>query len=579
MGRVWGYCRFNSAAFAATLFFYGLCYSDKAPNYSFLHDARSAPANAYYDYIIIGGGTAACALAATLSQGARVVVLERGGSPYGNPNVYNVGSFAASLADVSPSSPSQPFVSEDGVYNSRARVLGGGTALNAGFYSRASAEYVAEAGWDPQGVAEAYRWVEGKVVFEPEVKEWQAAVKDGLLEVGVLPDNGFTYEHLYGTKIGGSIFDRSGHRHTAADLLEYADPGRIAVYLHATVQRVLLRTIGNPRPRAYGVVFKDALGVMHGAFLNNGPNNEVIVSAGAMGSPQMLMLSGIGPSDQLKAHGIEVVLEQPMVGQRMADNPMNAIYVPSPRPVEVALLQAVGITRSDSYIEAASGLSFGPISPQAQLAKEAAQPTNLTQEQARATATANASTTFNSSLQSSTMLRGGIILEKVNGPLSSGHLRLLDRDPNTTPSVVFNYFQHPDDLRKCVEGMSTITKLVMSEAFSKFRYPDATVQGLLGLIVAMPVNLRPRRLTAALSLEKFCVDTVLTIWHYHGGCQVGAVVDAEYRVIGVDALRVVDGSTFNSSPGTNPQATVMMLGRYVGERILNERLNGGGGGQ
>ncbi|XP_057950883.1 protein HOTHEAD-like [Malania oleifera] len=210
-------------------------------------------------------------------------------------------------------------------------------------------------------------------------------------------------------------------------------------------------------------------------------------------------------------------------------------------------------------------------------ANKAAQPTNLTREQARATA--NASTTFNSSLHSSTMLRGGIILEKVNGPLSSGHLRLLDRDPNTTPSVVFNYFQHPDDLRKCVEGMSAITKLVMSEAFSKFRYPDATVQGLLALIVTMPVNLRPRHLIAALSLEKFCVDTVLTIWHYHGGCQVGAVVDAEYRVIGVDALRVVDGSTFNSSPGTNPQATVMMLRRYVGERILNERHKGGGGGQ
>jgi hypothetical protein len=52
----------------------------------------------------------------------------------------------------------------------------------------------------------------------------------------------------------------------------------------------------------------------------------------------------------------------------------------------------------------------------------------------------------------------------------------------------------------------------------------------------------------------------MTIWHYHGGCQVGRVVDTEYRVLGVDALRVIDGSTFNASPGTNPQATVMLLG-------------------
>lgn len=64
----------------------------------------------------------------------------------------------------------------------------------------------------------------------------------------------------------------------------------------------------------------------------------------------------------------------------------------------------------------------------------------------------------------------------------------------------------------------------------------------------------------------------MTIWHYHGGCQVGKVVDHDYKVLGVDALRVIDGSTFYYSPGTNPQATVMMLGRYMGVRILSERL-------
>lgn len=63
------------------------------------------------------------------------------------------------------------------------------------------------------------------------------------------------------------------------------------------------------------------------------------------------------------------------------------------------------------------------------------------------------------------------------------------------------------------------------------------------------------------TLSEWCRNTVTTIWQYHGGCQVGRVVDAEYRVIGAHGLRVIDGSTFNSSPGTNPQATVMMLGR------------------
>lgn len=65
-----------------------------------------------------------------------------------------------------------------------------------------------------------------------------------------------------------------------------------------------------------------------------------------------------------------------------------------------------------------------------------------------------------------------------------------------------------------------------------------------------------------LQLEGLCRKSLATFWHYHAGCLVGKVVDSEYRVIGVDSLRVVDGSTFAVSPGTNPQATVMMLGRY-----------------
>lgn len=67
------------------------------------------------------------------------------------------------------------------------------------------------------------------------------------------------------------------------------------------------------------------------------------------------MLSGIGPADHLRANGIQVILDQPMVGQGMADNPMNALLVPSTQPLEVSLIQTVGITTFGSYIEAASG--------------------------------------------------------------------------------------------------------------------------------------------------------------------------------------------------------------------------------
>lgn len=68
-------------------------------------------------------------------------------------------------------------------------------------------------------VNDSYEWVESKIVFRPEVKAWQLGVRDDLLEVGVGPYNGFSLEHLWGTKVGGSIFDSSGRRHSAADLL------------------------------------------------------------------------------------------------------------------------------------------------------------------------------------------------------------------------------------------------------------------------------------------------------------------------------------------------------------------------
>ncbi|XP_013640566.1 protein HOTHEAD isoform X1 [Brassica napus] len=552
------------------------CFPDQAGYYSFTKDAKLAPMFARFDYIIIGGGTSGCALAATLSQNASVLVLERGGSPYENPAATDIGNFATTLSNTSPKSWSQLFISEDGVYNTRARVLGGGSVLNAGFYTRAGDDYVKEAEWESGEVEAAYEWVEEKVAFQPPVMGWQTALKDGLLEAGEFPYNGFTYDHINGTKIGATIFDQAGHRHTAANLLEHANPDTLAVYLHATVHKILFTTKGRPRPKAYGVIFQDANGVLHKAELAKIATNEVILSAGAIGSPQLLMLSGVGPMAHLTAHKIKpVVLDHPMVGQGMGDNPMNAIFIPSPTPVEVSLIQVVGITKHNSYIEGASGVIFS-YSWTRNYFDGVLNYLNEMQ-----TSRTNTSTTF--STQSitdffksihpllSATTKAGLILQKVAGPVSRGHLELRNTNPNDNPSVRFNYYQEPEDLKKCVEGITTIIKVINSKAFAKFKYPDGTIHGLLDLILSIPTNLRPRHVTSVFDLRQFCIDTVMTIWHYHGGCQVGRVVDKNYKVLGIDGLRVIDGSTFLKSPGTNPQATVMMLGRYMGQKILRER--------
>ncbi|KAH0896999.1 hypothetical protein HID58_046567 [Brassica napus] len=532
--------------------------------YLFMKDATLAPTHAHFDYIVIGGGTAGCALATTLSQNANVLVLERGGSPYDNPTATDLENFTNTLFNITPDSWSQPFISEDGVYNVRARVLGGESVLNAGFYSRAEEYYVEYAEWEVDEVEAAYKWVESKLVYEPQVTGWQSALKHGLLEAGVLPYNGFTLDHIVGTKISGTIFDPAGHRHSAADLLEYANPDTIVVYLHALVHKILFTTKGDQRPRAYGVIYQDADGVFHKAELAKNAMSEVILCAGAIGSPQLLMLSGVGPRVHLEAHGVNpVVLDHPMVGQGMGDNPLNTVFVSSPRPVETSLIEVVGITNFDTFIEGFSGLKL----------------TNnlmhrffegIVNETSRSTL---AITEFFKAidLRSNVLEIDGWIVNKVDGPVSRGHLELRNTNPDDNPSVTFNYYQEPEDLEKCVKGLKTIIKVINSNAFSSYKYPNATARELLNRMLTLPINLRPRHESAKFNLTQFCIDTVITIWHYHGGCQVGRVVDKNYRVLGIDALRVIDGSTFLKAPGTNPQATVMMLGRYMGQKILRER--------
>ncbi|XVF41500.1 hypothetical protein PTKIN_Ptkin01aG0284400 [Pterospermum kingtungense] len=176
--------KFLVLVFVAEFAFHVLCYAEKAPNFSFIHEATSAPRVSSYDYIIIGGGTAGCPLAATLSTGdANVLVLERGGSPYVNTTKIRIENVISTLTDTSPDSFSQAFISEDRVPNNRARVLGGGTVINVGFYSRAEPLFLKQTGLDESLADDSYKWVEKKLVQKPVVLQWQSAVRNGLLDV------------------------------------------------------------------------------------------------------------------------------------------------------------------------------------------------------------------------------------------------------------------------------------------------------------------------------------------------------------------------------------------------------------
>nr|CAD1835440.1 unnamed protein product [Ananas comosus var. bracteatus] len=104
----------------------------------------------------------------------------------------------------------------------------------------------------------------------------------------------------------------------------------------------------------------------HRAYLNKGSKNEIIVSAGAIGSPQVLMLSGVGPRANL-SRSASTWSSTSRWSASDVDNPMNAVFVPSPTLVEVSLIQVVGITQFGSFIEGASGSDFDTAAPNSQL--------------------------------------------------------------------------------------------------------------------------------------------------------------------------------------------------------------------
>ncbi|XP_076909644.1 protein HOTHEAD-like [Bidens hawaiensis] len=545
----------------------------RASSFSSLSSSSSNGGQKGYDYIVVGGGTAGCPLAATLSQKYNVLLLERGGVPFTNRNVSSLSNFHLTLADLSNTSASQYFVSNDGVYNARARVLGGGTSINAGFYTRASASFIERVGWDAKLVNESYPWVEKQIVYEPMFEPWQRTVHDGLLEAGISPDNGFTYDHLYGTKVGETIFDKNGHRHTAAEILASSNPRNIDVLIYAKAQKIIFDMAGK-KPRAIGVVFNDENGVRHEAFISKRLGSEVILACGAIGSPQLLLLSGIGPKADLEKLNISAVHDNKFVGKDMSDNPMNAIYVPFNKPVKQSLIETVGITKKGVYIEASSGYgqSKDSISCHHGIASaEIGQLSRIPPKQR--THEAIESYKRNKKDIPYEAFHGGFILSKIAYPKSKGELKLITTNADDNPSVTFNYFSHVEDLKACVNEIRIMEKLVRSKPFLNFTQCDQrTVDNLLNMSVTANVNLIPRHTNDTKSLEQFCRDTVITIWHYHGGCHVGKVVNTDYEVMGVHRLRVIDGSTFDQSPGTNPQETVMMIGRYMGVKILRERL-------
>ncbi|KAH7545210.1 hypothetical protein FEM48_Zijuj01G0069600 [Ziziphus jujuba var. spinosa] len=355
-----------------------------------------------------------------------------GGGTAGCPLVATLSANYSVLVEDDGKTPAQRFTSEDGVANVRGRVLGGSNMINGGFYSRADGQFYNESGihWDMDGVEEAYQWVEDTIVFQPNLLVWQSIVREALLEARVGPNNGFSVS-------------------------------------------------------ASGVVYSNSKGKTHEALIRD--EGEVILSVGAIGSPQLLLLSGVGPVPHLSSHKVTIVSQNPDVGNFMADNPRNIINIVVPFALDSSIGQVVGITSDFNYIETTSSVTSFSF-PQ--------------------------SFSFYPNGTGPLELSVATIEEKFSGPLSSGSLRLVSSiDVKDRPTVQFNYFKDPKDLARCVRGMRLVGDMLKTDAMERLKFED--LEGAEGFWFLGPSL--PRNLSDDASTETFCRSTMMTIWHYHGG--------------------------------------------------------------
>ena len=280
---------------------------------------------------------------------------------------------------------------------------------------------------------------------------------------------------------------------------------------------------------ASGVLYSDSKGRLHTASIRK--KGEIILSAGAIGSPQLLLLSGVGPKSHLSSLKLPVVLHQPHVGQSMSDNPRFTANIVLPYPLVITAVKVVGTLDDNIHLQSITGFLPFSLPPSFSLLPHRFNSVNLSL---------------------------ATIVGKFSEVFSEGSLKLnSSTDVKKNPIVRFNYYSHPDDLAKCVRGVRKFGDFLKTPTIEKIKIQD--FEGKRSFAFLEPPI--PENLSDDGVVEKFCKETVTTYWHYHGGCLVGKVVDGNYRVMGIKNLRVVDGSTFSDSPGTNPMATLMMLGR------------------